>query len=98
MCSEWREDIRISSSDFVSYLLEPYCFTILYGVVTGYASSETKCPQLEHLVTIGKTVQSQPGGVSRRSSHERLPHNGHVSVSDSLSALSTAGFLALESR
>lgn len=59
-CSECREDSRISSSDFVSYLLKPCCFTILYGVVTCYASSETKCPHLEHLVTIGKTVQGQP--------------------------------------
>jgi len=96
--SEWREDIHISSSDFVSYLLEPCYFTILYAVVTGYASSETKCPILDHLVTIGKTIQGQPGGVSLRSSHERLPHNGHVSISDSLSALSTAGFLTCVNR
>lgn len=53
---EWREDIHISGFDFVNYLLRPCCFTILYTVVTGYASSETKCPILDHLVTIRKTV------------------------------------------
>ena len=98
MRSEWREDIRISCCDFVSYLLEPCYFTILYGVVTCYASSETKCPCLDHLVTIWKTVQGQPVSSLRRSSHERLPLNSQVSVSDSLSALSTAGFLVLVSR
>ena len=69
-CSEWREDIHISDSDFVSYVIEPFCFTILYAVVTGYASFETKCPIFDHLVTIRNRVQGQPGGVSLRNSHE----------------------------